>query len=94
MRGKLLTLTMLTAAIAVTASLGKAHAAKTNLPKDILGMWCYYSSGANADARSYLRNDASAPKPDTPCSKGGSTEWMTISATGATKGRTTNVRRV
>ena len=75
MRIKLLTRTMLTLSIAVMAILGKAHAG-TSLPKEIVGMWCYYSPGENADARSYLRNDASAPKPDTPCMKGGNTEWI------------------
>ena len=86
MRIKLLTRTMLTLSIAVMAILGKAHAG-TSLPKEIVGMWCYYSPGENADARSYLRNDASAPKPDTPCMKGGNTEWIAIDANGSYRGQ-------
>ena len=83
MRIKLLTMLMLS--IAVTVNLGKAHAGN-RLPKEILGLWCQYGPGENADARSYLRNDASAQKPDTPCRKGSNTEWITINAGGNYQG--------
>src|SRR4030081_758911 len=93
MRIKLLTRTMLTLSIAVMVTLGKAHAGN-GLPKEILGMWCYYSPGENADARNYLRNDASAPKPDTPCRKGGNTEWIVIDANGSYHGQEYGCRAV
>ena len=86
MRIKLLTRTMLTLSIAVMAILGKAHAG-TSLPKEIVGMWCYYSMGENGDARNYLRNDASAPKPDTPCRRESSTTSRTIARDLAADGR-------
>jgi hypothetical protein len=35
---------------------------------------------------SYLRNDRSAPKPDTPCTKDGPTEWIVIDADGSYRG--------
>jgi hypothetical protein len=79
MRIKLLT--MLVLSIAVMVNLGKAHA-RNGLPKEILGLWCQYGSGENADARNYLRNDASAQKPDTPCREGSNTEWIAIDAGG------------
>lgn len=46
--------------------------AKATLPEQLLGLWCYYSSSEGGV--SYLRNDASAPKPSTPCTKDGGTE--------------------
>jgi hypothetical protein len=83
MRFKLLTVLMLS--VASMADLGTARAA-SHLPKDILGLWCFYGSAENSDERSYLRNDASAPKPDTPCREGGDTEWMIIDANGSYRG--------
>lgn len=61
-----------------------AAPAKAKLPQAILGMWCYY--GSSEGSVSYLRNDASAPKPDTPCTKGGGTEWVVIGADGSYHG--------
>jgi hypothetical protein len=83
MRFKLLIVVMLS--VAVMAGSGPARAA-SYLPKDILGLWCFYGSAENSDERSYLRNDASAPKPDTPCREGGDTEWMVIGANGSYRG--------
>jgi hypothetical protein len=78
MRIKLLTMLMLS--IAVMVNLGKAHAGNS-LPKEILGLWCQDGPG-EADERSYLRNDASAQEPGTPCREGTNTEWIAISAGG------------
>jgi hypothetical protein len=61
-----------------------AAPAKAKLPEPILGLWCYYSSSEGSV--SYLRNDASAPKPDTPCTKVGGTEWIVIGADGSYNG--------
>jgi hypothetical protein len=83
MRVKLLTVVMLS--VGVMAGLGTARAA-SHLPKEILGLWCFYGSSENSNERSYLRNDASAPKPDTPCREGGDTEWMVIDANGSYRG--------
>ena len=79
MRIKLLIMLMLS--MAVMVNLSKAYA-RNSLPKEILGLWCYYSPGDNADTRSYLRNDASAQKPSTPCRRDGNTEWIAIDAGG------------
>jgi hypothetical protein len=84
---------MLTLSIVVMMNLGDAHAGNS-LPKEILGMWCYYSQGETADTRSYLRNDASAPKPDTPCRKDGNTEWIVIDANGSYRGQEYGCRAV
>jgi hypothetical protein len=90
---KLLTRTILTLSIAVMVIPSKAHAGQT-LPKEILGVWCYYSMGENKDQRNYLRNDASAPKPDTPCKRGGDTEWIVIDANGSYHGQKYGCRAV
>jgi hypothetical protein len=58
--------------------------AKATLPEQLLGLWCYYSSSEGGV--SYLRNDASAPKPSTPCTKDGGTEWIVIGADGSYHG--------
>jgi hypothetical protein len=78
MRIKLLTILMLS--IAVMVNLGKAHAGNS-LPKEVRGLWCQYGPG-EPDERNYLRNDASAQKPDTPCRKGSNTEWIAIDVGG------------
>ena len=90
---KLLTRIILTLSIAVMVILGKAHAGQS-VPKEILGMWCYYSMGENKDERNYLRNDASASKPDTPCRRGGDTEWIVIDADGSYHGQEYGCRAV
>jgi hypothetical protein len=82
-RFKLLTVLMLS--VAVVAGLGTAYA-ESRLPKEIVGLWCVYGPGQNADERSYLRNDASAQKPGTPCKEGGKTEWIVIDANGSYHG--------
>jgi hypothetical protein len=61
-----------------------AAPAKAKLPAPILGLWCNYSS--QEGSVSYLRNDANAPKPDTPCTKDGGTEWIVIGADGSYNG--------
>jgi hypothetical protein len=61
-----------------------AAPAKAKLPPPILGLWCAYSSSEGGV--SYLRNDASAPKPDTLCTKDGGTEWIVIGADGSYQG--------
>ena len=48
---------------------------------DNRGHLSYYSSSEGGV--SYLRNDASAPKPDTPCSKISDTEWIALEADGS-----------
>jgi hypothetical protein len=58
--------------------------ANIRLPEQIVGLWCYYSSSEGGV--SYLRNDASAPKPDTPCSKNSDTEWIVLEADGSYHG--------
>jgi hypothetical protein len=58
--------------------------AKIRLPEHILGLWCYHSSWEGGV--SYLRNDASAPKPSTPCTKDGDTDWIVIDADGSYHG--------
>jgi hypothetical protein len=83
MRIKLLTVLMLS--IALMANFGKAHA-RNGLPKEVLGLWCYYSPGDDADTRNYLRNDASAEKPSTPCREEGKTEWIAIDSSGSYRG--------
>jgi hypothetical protein len=94
MRIKLLTRTILTLSIAFMVIIpGMAHAEKA-LPKEILGMWCFYGVGGNEDERNYLRNDASAPKPDTPCRRGGVTEWIVIDADGSYHGQEYGCRAV
>lgn len=80
-----ITLTMLV--LLFTTGPGAARA-KVTLPEHILGLWCYYSSSEGGV--SYLRNDASAPKPDTPCTKDSGlngTEWIVINADGSYHGR-------
>ena len=79
MRIKLLTILMLSTA--VMDNPGKAQA-RNSLPKETRGLWCQYGPVENADARNYLRNDASAQEPDTPCREGGNTEWIVINAGG------------
>jgi hypothetical protein len=74
--------TVLISCVAAMADLGAAHAG-SRLPKDILGLWCGFGPSENVDVRSYLRNDASAEKPDTPCREGSGTEWMVIDANGS-----------
>jgi hypothetical protein len=59
--------------------------AKIGLPEPIVGLWCEYGRGK--DGVSYLRNDASAAQPDTPCTKEGGTEWILVSADGSYSGR-------
>jgi hypothetical protein len=83
MRFKLLTVLMLS--VAVMANMGTAHAA-SHLPKDILGLWCIWGSPESSGEKSYLRNDASAEKPSTPCLEGGNTEWLVIDANGSYHG--------
>jgi hypothetical protein len=57
----------------VVAGFGTAHATN-RLPKDIVGLWCSDRAEGDPKERSYLRNDASAEKPDTPCREGSKTE--------------------
>ncbi len=71
---RVLTWTLFTS-LAIMVSGSKLHAGN-ELPEEILGLWCYYSDGEGADVLNYLRNDASAPKPDTPCSKESNTAWI------------------
>jgi len=72
---------MLAVVIALSAVIPAALAeAKTRLPKHVVGLWC---KGADDSSVSYLRNDASAPEPDTPCKKYGPTRWIEISADGS-----------
>ena len=66
-----------------TASAGAA-AAKIRLPQQTIGLWCYYSRSEGGV--SFLRNDASAPKPDTPRRKDGGTEWIVIDDDGNCQG--------
>ncbi len=67
----------------LAANVGNASA-KPGLPKPLLGLWCYYSSSDRGV--SYLRNDAGAPKPGTPCMKDGGTDWIVIGADGSYRG--------
>lgn len=57
-----------------------AAPAKVRLPEPIVGLWCSY--GSSEGGMSFLRNDASAPEPDTPCRKDGGTEWIMIDSDG------------
>jgi hypothetical protein len=79
---------ILLAALALTGASSYAQAAapaKTRLPGHIVGLWCSGEAGPEGVA-SYLRNDASAPKPDTPCTKVGSSDWIEIGADGSYNG--------
>jgi hypothetical protein len=60
-----------------------ARTAPTKLPESIIGLWCFAAADLN-DRRivGYLRNDANAPKPDTPCTKEGDTDWIEFEADG------------
>jgi hypothetical protein len=79
------TLTTLTISLLLfTTSVGTAPA-KIKLPEYILGLWCS-GEGGGEDGVSYLRNDTSAPKPSTPCTKDGPTEWIVIGADGSYHG--------
>ena len=79
------TIAMLTTTLLLfTASAGAAPA-KIRLPEQIVGLWCYYSR--SEVGVSFLRNDASAPEPDTPCRKDGGTEWIVIDSDGNYRGR-------
>jgi hypothetical protein len=77
---------ILALSIAVMVIPGNAHAGKIRLAKNVLGLWCEATDGTNDDINFYLRNDASAPKPDTPCKKGGDTDWRVINADGSSYG--------
>jgi hypothetical protein len=89
----LVTLALLLATSICMAIPGNAHAGKVTLPKEILGMWCYYSANENGDV-SYLRNDASAPEPGTPCKSGGNAEWIAIDTDGSYHGQEDGCRAV
>jgi hypothetical protein len=78
------TTTTLTIPLLLFATSAGTAPAKIRLPEPILGLWCYYSSWEGGV--SYLRNDASAPKPSTPCTKDGGTEWIVIDADGSYHG--------
>ena len=64
-------ITTLTIPLLLFATSAGTAPANIRLPEQIVGLWCYYSSSEGGV--SYLRNDASAPKPDTPCSKNSDT---------------------
>jgi hypothetical protein len=77
-------ITILTIPLLLFATSAGTAPAKVRLPEQIVGLWCYYSS--SEVGLSYLRNDASAPKPDTPCSKISDTEWIALEADGSYRG--------
>ena len=87
-RGDMRSLTALTISLLLfTTSAGTAPA-KISLPEHFRGLWC------GEDGENFLRNDASAPKPDTPCKKDGPTEWIVIGADGSYHGREWGCRAV
>jgi hypothetical protein len=79
---RILTNIVLTALLAVMANFGKAHAG-ASLPREIPGLWCYFSE--SGDARTYLPTDNSSPRASPPCSEGA--EWMAIDADGSYRGQ-------
>jgi hypothetical protein len=78
------TLTALTIPLLMFATSAGTAPAKGRLPEHVIGLWC--NAGSDEGATSYLRNDASAPKPDTPCSRDGRTEWIKIDDDGSYQG--------
>lgn len=78
------TLTALTIPLLMFATSAGTAPPKGRLPEHVIGLWC--NAGSDEGATSYLRNDASAPKPDTPCSRDGRTEWIKIDDDGSYQG--------
>ncbi len=90
---KLLTRFILTLSISVMLNLSAVHAGK-KLPNNILGLWCFYSAGQKLNEKNYLRNDASAATPGTPCRKNGDTEWIVLDLDGSYRGQDYKCRAI